>query len=106
MASANSLVGLMKWIGREEWHDAFGDLLEKHLAPACRGADIDIEELPSLIGDDGVSALWGCAFEDFLSRDLDDGRNIDGNLERTCSRGPAQCDARVYGAHRLDRWWR
>jgi len=76
MASANSLVGLMKWIGREEWHDAFGDLLEKHLAPACRGADVDIEDLPSLIDDHGVSTLWGCAFEDFLSRDLDDGRNI------------------------------
>ncbi|GEM_PF-4992536 len=27
MASANSLTGLMKWLRREEWRDAFDDLL-------------------------------------------------------------------------------
>ncbi len=66
----------MKWIGREEWSDAFGDLLDHHLARACKGADVEIEDLPSLIGDHEVSTLWGCAFEDFLTRDLDEGRNI------------------------------
>jgi hypothetical protein len=33
--------------------------------------------------------VWGCAFEDFLSRDLDDGRNI---VEEA---GPAQRISRL-----------
>jgi hypothetical protein len=76
MASATSLVSLMKWIRREEWSDAFADLFDRHLAHACSGADVEVEDLPSLIGEQEFLTLWGCAFEDFLSRDLDDGRNI------------------------------
>jgi len=76
MPSATSVASLMKWVQREEWRDAFSELLDRHLAHACRGADIEIEDLPSLIGEEVFSTLWGCAFEDFLSRDLDDGRNI------------------------------
>ena len=76
MPSATSLVSLMKWIGREEWRDAFADLFDRHIAHACSGADVEVEDLPSLIGDQEFAMLWGCAFEDFLSRDLDDGRNI------------------------------
>ncbi len=76
MPSATSVAGLMKWVQREEWRGAFSELLDRHLAHACRGSDIEIEDLPSLIGEEIFSTLWGCAFEDFLSRDLDDGRNI------------------------------
>ena len=76
MPSSTSLASLMKWVRREEWRDAFSDLLDRHLGHACRGANIELEDLPSLIEDQVLSTLWGCAFEDFLSRDLDDGRNI------------------------------
>lgn len=76
MPSATSLVSLMKWIRREEWRDAFADLFDRHLAHACSGTDVEVEDLPSLIGEQEFMTLWGCAFEDFLSRDLDDGRNI------------------------------
>jgi len=55
---------------------AFKELLDRHLVPACSKADIAVEELPSIIGEHWFMTLWGCAFEDFLSRDLDDGRNI------------------------------
>ena len=66
----------MKWVGREEWRDAFADLLERHVAQACLGADVELKDLPSLLGDQEFAMVWGCAFEDFLSRDLDGGRNI------------------------------
>ena len=69
-------MGLMKWIGRDEWREAFAELFDRHLAHACAGADVDVEDLPSLVADQDFGILWGCAFEDFLSRDLEDGRNV------------------------------
>src|SRR5262245_2725289 len=76
MVSANSLQGLMKWLRRDEWGEAFTDVLEKHLEPTCSKWDLAIEELPSVIGEDWYMNLWGCAFEDFLTREYDDNRNI------------------------------
>ena len=76
MVSANSLQGVMKWLRRDEWPEAFTDVLEKHLTPACSKWDLTIEELPSVIGEDWYMNLWGCAFEDFLTREYDDNRNI------------------------------
>jgi len=76
MPSANSVAGLMKWVEREDWREAFSDLLDRHLGRACRSANIEPEDLTTLIDDQDFGTLWGCAFEDFLSRDLDDGRNV------------------------------
>jgi hypothetical protein len=76
MASAKSLAGLMKWVRRAEWQDAFDELLHRHLAPVCGEADIALDELPELIGDQDFAVLWGCVFEDFLAHNLDNGRNI------------------------------
>jgi hypothetical protein len=76
MASANSLAGLVKWLRRAEWQDAFDQLLHRHLALGCAKADVAVDELPELIGDQHFTVLWGCVFEDFLARNLDDGRNI------------------------------
>jgi hypothetical protein len=76
MANANSLAGLTKWLGREEWREAFDELLDRHLGPPCKKADIPVEKLLDLVGEHHCNVLWGCIFEDFLSRDLDDGRNI------------------------------
>jgi len=76
MASADSLTGLMKWLRRAEWQDAFDELLDRHLASACAKVNVAADELPELIGDQHLTVLWGCVFEDFLARNLDDGRNI------------------------------
>jgi hypothetical protein len=76
MANVNSLAGLMKWLGRDEWRDAFNEILDRHLRPPCVKADISLDELPSLLDEHHSNVLWGCAFEDLLARDLDDGRNI------------------------------
>ncbi len=76
MANANSLAGLTKFIRRDEWREAFHQLLERHMAPACAKADVSIDELLEVVGDHHTTVLWGCVFEDFLTRSLDDGRNV------------------------------
>ena len=73
---AHSLDGLMKWLGRDEWRGLFEDLLEEHLKDACAVVDGGIDGLEALLGYDAASVLWGCAFEDFLTREDEDGLNI------------------------------
>jgi hypothetical protein len=73
----------MKWLRRDPWREAFEDLLEHHLGPACDQADIDIDDLAGLIGADMVATLWGCAFEDFLTREVGElGNIVDDYLKR------------------------
>jgi hypothetical protein len=77
MASAHSLQGLMKWLTREEWRDRFAEVYDNHLLPACEQTGLDVDEVVTLLGEDWfMTTAWGCAFEDFLTRESDDGRNI------------------------------
>src|SRR5262245_15629840 len=76
MANARALDGLMKWLGREEWRAPFNDVLDEHLGPPCEAAGIALDKLAGVIGDQSMSVLWGCVFEDFLASELDDGSNI------------------------------
>ena len=77
MPSSHSLAGLMKWLTREPWRDAFADVLEQHVAGPCEAADIaSIEELGERVGAHWATTLWGCAFEDFLTREVEDAGNI------------------------------
>src|SRR6476661_8549984 len=77
MASAHSLQGLMKWIPRHEWRDRFGDVYDAHLQPACERSRVHVDEVVSILGENFfMTTVWGSAFEDFLTRDFDGGRNI------------------------------
>jgi len=76
MAKADRLSGVRKWLEREEWAEAFDELLQIHLEAACEAAGIEIEELDDLVGEDLVSNLFGCIFEDMLAGELEDGSNI------------------------------
>jgi hypothetical protein len=77
MANAHSLDGLMKWLARDEWHDQFAEVFDNHLQPACDAAGLEREEVVSILGQDWFMAtVWGSAFEDFVTRELDHGRNI------------------------------
>ena len=77
MPSSQSLAGLMKWLTREPWRDAFADVLEQHVAGPCGAAGIEsIEELGEQVGAHWATTLWGCAFEDFLTRDVAEAGNI------------------------------
>jgi hypothetical protein len=76
MASSKVFAGLTKWLRRAEWQDDFEAVLYEHLAPGCSEAGVSIEGLLDLVGDHNSAVLWGCVFEDFLTRDLDDDRNV------------------------------
>jgi hypothetical protein len=76
MPSSDSLTGLMKWLRREPWGDAFHELLDRHVGPACDKADVPFEDLSEVIGNHWAMTLWGCAFEDFLTREVEGAGNI------------------------------
>ena len=76
MASADNLAGLQKWVAREEWREAFAETIDLHVGDACANAGFGFEQLAECIGDHHATIALACAFEDFLTRDLDDGRNI------------------------------
>jgi hypothetical protein len=84
MASKHTLEGLIKWSGREQWADRFEQTLEDHLTSACEETGLEIDDIVSTIGDDHfMGTVWTCAFEDFLTREFDDGENaIDDYLKR------------------------
>jgi hypothetical protein len=74
-SSNDALSGLIKWLRREPWGDAFGELLERHLGPACDKAGVPLDELGDVIGEHWAMTLWGCAFEDFLTREVEGAGN-------------------------------
>lgn len=75
MAAGHSIKGLIKWVRRDEWLDAFDEVFQRHVGQACRGAGVGLDELADIIGDHAVSNLWGCVFEDFVSSGPDE-RNV------------------------------
>src|SRR6516164_4526776 len=71
------LQGLMKWLTRDEWRNRFAEVYDDHLLPACDQTDLDVKEIITRLGEHWfMSTVWGCAFEDFLTRDFEDGSNI------------------------------
>ncbi len=84
MASKHALEGLIKWSMRDRWADRFEQILEDHLIPTCEETGLEIDDIVSTIGEDlFMSTVWACAFEDFLTREFDDGDNaIDDYLKR------------------------
>ena len=77
MTSAHSLQGLMKWLTRDEWRARFAEAFDAHLLPACEQTGLDINEVVSTLGEDSFTrTVWGSAFEDFLTRDFENGSNI------------------------------
>lgn len=84
MPSSQSLAGLMKLVVCEPWRDAFDEVMERHIGPGFERADVaDFDELRDLIDDHWVMTLWGCAFEDFLTREIEGAGNVvDSYLKR------------------------
>jgi hypothetical protein len=84
MAGKHILEGLIRWSKRELWRDRFEEILEGHLLPTCDETGLEIDDIVSTIGEDlFMSTVWACAFEDFLTREFDDGENaIDDYLKR------------------------
>lgn len=84
MARKHTLEGLIKWSRGDRWADRFEQILEDHLTPACEETGLGIDDIVAVIGEDlFMSTIWACAFEDFLTREFDDGENpVDDYLKR------------------------
>jgi hypothetical protein len=84
MANKHTLEGLIKWSMRDRWADRFERVLEDHVLPTCDETDLEMNDIVAIVGENlFMSTVWACAFEDFLTREYDDGGNaIDDYLKR------------------------
>ena len=84
MSSSHSLSGLMKWLASDPWRDAFLNVLDRHTGSVLEEYDFsNFDELGGLIDSHWAMTLWGCAFEDFLTIDVEDaGKIVDDYLKR------------------------
>ena len=84
MRPAHDLSNLTKWLSREEWRPLLEEVMAEHFGPAMEAFDVEFEEIGDVLGGNWAMTLWGCAFEDFLTRRFEpDGRNpVDAYLKR------------------------
>ena len=99
MATSHDLKGLIRFLNREEWRACFETVFDEHFAPVLKTADLAFEDLAEMFGDEMGNNLWGCAFEDFLTRNFDiAGHNIvDEYLRRRSWRESALSKAYMKG---------
>ena len=80
MSAIHGVEGLI--IKGDEWRNDFEAVFDRHVGSACRGAGVALEELADIIGDHGMTVLWGCAFEDFVSSGSGERNVADDYLKR------------------------
>ena len=94
MANASSLKGLLKFLRRDEWREAFAEIQHAHFFVACHNVGVGTDKMTDILGQHAAMTLWGCAFEDFLSRDLPGDRNmVDVYLKRRSYKESASAKA-------------
>ena len=77
MKRGHDLSGIMKFATGPAWADHLRDALGDHLGPAMEQFEFEADELADIVGDHWAGVLWGCAFEDLLTREVEpDGRNL------------------------------
>ncbi len=84
MPSSNSVSGLIKWLGKNPWRDAFLETLNQHVEPILEKHCLsDFDDLGSLVSPHWAMTIWGCAFEDFLTKSFsENGFMVDDYLKR------------------------
>jgi hypothetical protein len=77
MAIKGPLEGITKWLWRDEWREAFAEVIGEHVGKACEAAEIEAEEIPGLIDEDAHADMMHCIVFDFMTRRIGhDQRNI------------------------------
>lgn len=77
MKRGHDLSGVMKFATSPAWGEHLGEALGDHLGLAMEEFDFEADELADIVGDHWAGVLWGCAFEDLLTRTIEPGdRNI------------------------------
>ncbi|MBV8094290.1 MAG: hypothetical protein JOY71_25890 [Acetobacteraceae bacterium] len=68
MRPAHDLSDLVKWLTREEWRSHLEEVMEEHFGPTMEAFGLEFGEIDEALGGSWGMTLWGCAFEDFLTR--------------------------------------
>ena len=77
MHKGHDLMGLMKFLDRENWKEPFQAVLDEHFGPAMNAFNLTHNDIGDLLNDAWAMTLWGGAFEDFLTRHIEpDERNL------------------------------
>ena len=66
--AAHDLGDLIKWTARDGWRDRVDAVMAEHFEPAMAAFELTFEEIDDALGGGWAGTLWGCAFEDFLTR--------------------------------------
>jgi hypothetical protein len=79
----NDISDLLTFISQNDlWFGRLQEAVAEHLMPALDEFDLDFDDLPEVLGEPWPGVLWGCGFEDFLSRQYEDGNIADLYLKR------------------------
>src|SRR3546814_3196486 len=70
MKRGHDLSGVMKFATSPAWGEHLGEALGDHLGLAMEEFDFEADELADIVGDHWAGVLWGCAFEDLLTRTI------------------------------------
>lgn len=77
MKPDHDLSGLFQYAAKDEWSGCLEEALGDHFGVAMLEFDLEHEEIGDLLGEHWAMTLWGCAFEDLLTREFEpDGANI------------------------------
>ncbi len=82
--AAHDLGDLIKWTARDGWRDRVDAVMAEHFEPAMAAFELTFEEIDDALGGGWAGTLWGCAFEDFLTRRFgpDDENPVEAYLRR------------------------
>ena len=62
------LGNLIAWTARGVWRARVDGVMAEHFEPAMQALGLGFEEIDDALGGGWAGTLWGCAFEDFLTR--------------------------------------
>jgi hypothetical protein len=66
--AGHDLSGIIKWSAREDWRPRVDAVMTEHFESALKAFGIAFEDIDDVLGGTWTRTLWGCAFEDFLTR--------------------------------------
>lgn len=77
MKPGHDLSGLIKFAGRDDWRPHLESAMGDHFGAAMEEFNLDFEAIGDVLGEHWAMTLWGCAFEDLLTRVVEPGgRNL------------------------------
>ena len=99
MKPSHDLTNLIAFAQREGvWPELLASVMDEHFGPALEEFDLDFDDLEEVLGPQLPWVMWGCAFEDFLTRDWEpEGNVVDLYLKRLGWREPALAKAYIQG---------